>query len=312
MEVEIDPQAPAQTATPNHLNQARQHDQETIAWVAGESVKQLPTDLYIPPEALEVFLDTFEGPLDLLLYLIRRQNLNILDVKVAVITAQYMEYIDLMQALELELAGEYLLMAAMLAEIKSRMLLPRLEAEDEEDDPRAELIRRLQEYEQIKTGAERLDDLPRVERELFIAAANKPELVRQHADPDVDFREVLLAMAHVLRRAEMFTEHEIQLEPLSVRERMGNILNRVKLSSDFVPFQELFAAAEGRLGVVVTFLAVMELVRESLLEFQQAEAFAPIHVRAGTGAVQGGPLADFAAIDAQYSGQDTATEENSP
>ncbi len=312
MEVEIDPQAPAQTATPNHLNQARQHDQETIAWVAGESVKQLPTDLYIPPEALEVFLDTFEGPLDLLLYLIRRQNLNILDVKVAVITAQYMEYIDLMQALELELAGEYLLMAAMLAEIKSRMLLPRPEAEDEEDDPRAELIRRLQEYEQIKTGAERLDDLPRVERELFIAAANKPELVRQHADPDVDFREVLLAMAHVLRRAEMFTEHEIQLEPLSVRERMGNILNRVKLSSDFVPFQELFAAAEGRLGVVVTFLAVMELVRESLLEFQQAEAFAPIHVRAGTGAVQGGPLADFAAIDAQYSGQDTATEENSP
>ena len=312
MEVEIDPQAPAQTATPNHLNQARQHDQETIAWVAGESVKQLPTDLYIPPEALEVFLDTFEGPLDLLLYLIRRQNLNILDVKVAVITAQYMEYIDLMQALELELAGEYLLMAAMLAEIKSRMLLPRPEAEDEEDDPRAELIRRLQEYEQIKTGAERLDVLPRVERELFIAAANKPELVRQHADPDVDFREVLLAMAHVLRRAEMFTEHEIQLEPLSVRERMGNILNRVKLSSDFVPFQELFAAAEGRLGVVVTFLAVMELVRESLLEFQQAEAFAPIHVRAGTGAVQGGPLADFAAIDAQYSGQDTATEENSP
>ena len=134
MEVEIDPQAPAQTATPNHLNQARQHDQETIAWVAGESVKQLPTDLYIPPEALEVFLDTFEGPLDLLLYLIRRQNLNILDVKVAVITAQYMEYIDLMQALELELAGEYLLMAAMLAEIKSRMLLPRPEAEDEEDD----------------------------------------------------------------------------------------------------------------------------------------------------------------------------------
>ena len=312
MEVEIDPQAPAQTATPNHLNQARQHDQETIAWVAGESVKQLPTDLYIPPEALEVFLDTFEGPLDLLLYLIRRQNLNILDVKVAVITAQYMEYIDLMQALELELAGEYLLMAAMLAEIKSRMLLPRPEAEDEEDDPRAELIRRLQEYEQIKTGAERLDDLPRVERELFIAAANKPELVRQHADPDVDFREVLLAMAHVLRRAEMFTEHEIQLEPLSVRERMGNILTRVKLSSDFVPFQELFAAAEGRLGVVVTFLAVMELVRESLLEFQQAEAFAPIHVRAGTGAVQGGPLADFAAIDAQYSGQDMATEENSP
>ena len=310
MEAEIETEAHPGAATPSHLSQARQEDQETIAWVAGESVKQLPTDLYIPPEALEVFLDTFEGPLDLLLYLIRRQNLNILDVKVAVITAQYMEYIELMQALELELAGEYLLMAAMLAEIKSRMLLPRPEADDEEDDPRAELIRRLQEYEQLKTGAERLDEVPRVERELFVAGANKPELVRQHADPDVDFREVLLAMAHVLRRAEMFTEHEIQLEPLSVRERMGNILNRVKQTSEFVPFQELFAVEEGRLGVVVTFLAIMELVRESLLEFQQAEAFAPIHVRAGTGAVQGGPLADFAAIDAQYSGQDASAEED--
>ena len=310
MEAEIETEAHAGAAMPSHLSQARQEDQETIAWVAGESVKQLPTDLYIPPEALEVFLDTFEGPLDLLLYLIRRQNLNILDVKVAVITAQYMEYIELMQALELELAGEYLLMAAMLAEIKSRMLLPRPEADDEEDDPRAELIRRLQEYEQIKTGAERLDEVPRVERELFVAGANKPELVRQHADPDVDFREVLLAMAHVLRRAEMFTEHEIQLEPLSVRERMGNILNRVKQTSEFVPFQELFAVEEGRLGVVVTFLAIMELVRESLLEFQQAEAFAPIHVRAGTGAGQGGPLADFAAIDAQYSGQDASAEED--
>ena len=297
------------TTSSGHLDQARAQDQSTIAWVDGESVKQLPTDLYIPPEALEVFLDTFEGPLDLLLYLIRRQNLNILDVKVAVITAQYMEYIDLMQALELELAGEYLLMAAMLAEIKSRMLLPRPESDDEEDDPRAELIRRLQEYEQIKTGAERLDELPRIERELFVAAASKPELVRQHADPDVDFREVLLAMAHVLRRAEMFTQHEVQLEPLSVRDRMGSILNRVKASREFVPFQELFAAEEGRLGVVVTFLAIMELVRESLLEFQQAQAFAPIHVRAGTGAVQGGPIADFAAIDAQYSSQAETQED---
>ena len=297
------------TTSSGHLDQARAQDQSTIAWVDGESVKQLPTDLYIPPEALEVFLDTFEGPLDLLLYLIRRQNLNILDVKVAVITAQYMEYIDLMQALELELAGEYLLMAAMLAEIKSRMLLPRPESDDEEDDPRAELIRRLQEYEQIKTGAERLDELPRIERELFVAAASKPELVRQHADPDVDFREVLLAMAHVLRRAEMFTQHEVQLEPLSVRDRMGSILNRVKASREFVPFQELFAAEEGRLGVVVTFLAIMELVRETLLEFQQAQAFAPIHVRAGTGAVQGGPIADFAAIDAQYSSQAETQED---
>ena len=154
----------------------------------------------------------------------------------AVITAQYMEYIDLMQALELELAGEYLLMAAMLAEIKSRMLLPRPESDDEEDDPRAELIRRLQEYEQIKTGAERLDELPRIERELFVAAASKPELVRQHADPDVDFREVLLAMAHVLRRAEMFTQHEVQLEPCRCVIAWA-ILNRVKASREFVPFK---------------------------------------------------------------------------
>ena len=185
----------------SHLSAARAANQATIAWVAGEEIQQLPKDLYIPPEALEVFLETFEGPLDLLLYLIRRQNLDILQVKVSVITAQYMSYIELMQALELELAAEYLLMAAMLAEIKSRMLLPRPEEFDDEDDPRNELIRRLQEYEQIKTAAEDLGELPRVERDVFIGAASKPKLVREHGEPDVDLREVLLSLAQVLRRA---------------------------------------------------------------------------------------------------------------
>jgi segregation and condensation protein A len=274
-----------------HLAEARAANGDTIALVRGEAVQELPTDLYIPPEALEVFLETFEGPLDLLLYLIRRENLDILDIKVAVITEQYMRYIDLMSALQLDLAGEYLVMAAMLAEIKSRMLLPRPDSfEDEEGDPRSELIRRLQEYEQIKTAAEDIDELPRMERDVYNVAASKPEIVRQHADPEVNFKEVLLALSHVLRRAEMFARHEVKLEPLSVRDRMGDILSRVRVHTEFVDFHSLFRADEGRLGVVVTFLAVMELVRESLIEFVQAEPFAPIHVRAVLGAVAGAPV----------------------
>ena len=256
--------------------------------------------MYIPPKALEVFLETFEGPLDLLLYLIRRQNLDILQVKVSVITAQYMSYIELMQALELELAAEYLLMAAMLAEIKSRMLLPRPGEFDDEDDPRAELIRRLQEYEQIKTAAEDLGELPRVERDFFIAAASKPKLVREHGEPDIDLREVLLSLAQVLRRAELFTKHEIKFEALSVRDRMGDILSRVNQGEGFIGFNELFRAEEGRLGVVVTFLAIMELIRESLVDFVQAEPFAPIHVRVGQNATQG--VGDTSDIDLQYGG----------
>ena len=273
------------------LSEAKAEDQQTIALVKGEAYQQLPTDLYIPPEALEVFLETFEGPLDLLLYLIRRQNLDILDVKVAQITAQYMQYIELMQALELELAGEYLVMAAMLAEIKSRMLLPK-PAGDEEDegDPRAELIRRLQEYEQIKTGAENIGDLARVERDTYLVAANKPELVRQHAEPEVELKEVLLALARVLKRAEMYQAHAVQLEPLSVRDRMGGVLSRLRRTSEFVSFNDLFALEEGRMGVIVTFLAIMELVRESLVEFVQAENFAPIHVRARADAGEGAPV----------------------
>ena len=283
-----------------NLSAARAANEATIAWVAGEEIQQLPKDLYIPPEALEVFLETFEGPLDLLLYLIRRQNLDILQVKVSVITAQYMSYIELMQALELELAAEYLLMAAMLAEIKSRMLLPRPEEFDDEDDPRTELIRRLQEYEQIKTAAEDLNAVPRVERDVFIGAASKPKLVREHGEPNVDIREVLLSLAQVLSRAELFTKHEIKFEALSVRDRMGDILSQVSQRDGFIGFNELLKAEEGRLGVVVTFLAIMELIRESLVDFVQAEPFAPIHVRVGQNATQG--LGDKTDVDLQYGG----------
>jgi segregation and condensation protein A len=250
--------------------------------VRGETVRELPTDLYIPPEALEVFLETFEGPLDLLLYLIRRENLDILEIRVADITAQYMAYIEIMQTMQLELAGEYLVMAAMLAEIKSRLLLPRpVGHEVEEDDPRAELIRRLQEYEQIKTAAEQINELPRLERDLFLARAAKPQLVRARAEPDVDLRELLVALAEVLRRADMYQHHQVHLEPLSVRERMSNILATVSATADFVPFGALFRVEEGRMGVVVTFLATLELLRERLVEFVQSEPFAPIYVRAG-------------------------------
>ena len=266
------------------LHEVRKTEHETIALVRGEAVRELPTDLYIPPEALEVFLETFEGPLDLLLYLIRRENLDILDIKVAEITEQYMAYVDLMTAMQLELAGEYLVMAAMLAEIKSRMLLPRPVSDDaDEDDPRAELIRRLQEYEQIKAAAESIDELPRLERDIHLVRAERPELVRRHADPEVDLKEVRLALADVLRRAEMFQRHSVQLEPLSVRERMSDVLERVNSVRDFLPFAALFRLEEGRRGVVVTFLAVLELMRESLLELVQNQPFAPIYVRAARG-----------------------------
>ena len=263
------------------LYAVRETEQETIALVHGEAVRELPTDLYIPPEALEVFLETFEGPLDLLLYLIRRENLDILDVRVAEITEQYMAYIGLMKAMQLELAGEYLVMAAMLAEIKSRMLLPRpVDDEIDEDDPRAELIRRLQEYEQIKGAAEDLDALPRLERDIHLVRPERPELVRHHADPEVDLKELLVALAEVLRRAEMFQRHSVRLEPLSVRERMSDVLERVNTVPEFVAFPSLFRVEEGRMGVVVTFLAVLELLRESLLEVVQHEAFGSIYVRA--------------------------------
>ena len=251
-----------------------------VAIVGGEALLELPADLHIPPDALEVFLETFEGPLDLLLYLIRRHNLDILEVSVAEVTEQYMRYIELMQVLKLELAGEYLLMAATLASIKSRLLLPRHDAEGEEDDPRAELMRRLQEYERIKAAAQDIGELPRVERDIFPVRPERPEPVKRRANPAVDLKEVLVALAEVLHRMEMYQHHAVQMEPLSVRERMSDVLVRLGERSDFVPFLELFRAEEGRMGVVVTFLAVTELIREQLIDFVQNEAYAPIYVRA--------------------------------
>jgi segregation and condensation protein A len=242
-------------------------------------VTELPKDLYIPPRALEVILEAFEGPLDLLLYLIRRQNLDILEIDVSRITEQYMEYVELMDAMQFELAAEYLLMAAVLAEIKSRMLLPRPSEEEDEEDPRAELVRRLQEYERFKKAAEDIEELPRNERDTFVASAEPPDLQRARPDPDVDMRELLVALSEVLRRADMYEHHHIQREALSTRERMSEVLEALA-GRQFVPFVTLFDPKEGRLGVVVTFLAVMELIKESLVEIVQSEPFAPIHVKA--------------------------------
>lgn len=248
--------------------------------VYGQAVTQMPLDLYIPPDALEVFLEAFEGPLDLLLYLIRKQNINILDIPVAEITRQYMGYVELMKTVRLELAAEYLVMAAMLAEIKSRMLLPRSEtAEEEEDDPRAELIRRLQEYERFKAAAEGIDTLSRVGRDVVVPKLDAPEARARKLLPDVALEELLVSMADVLRRGDMFESHQVSREALSTRERMSDVLERLK-GAGFVPFAELFTAEEGRLGVVVTFMAVLELVKEQLVELVQNEPFAVIHVRA--------------------------------
>ncbi len=253
-----------------------------FAVVDGEPVTQLPQDLYIPPYALQVFLEAFEGPLDLLLYLIRRQNIDILDIPIAEITKQYVQYIELMKELQLELAGEYLLMAAMLAEIKSRMLLPRPEAqEEEEDDPRAELVRRLQEYERFKKAAEDISDLPRLERDVFVASAEAPERKVVTKLPDVTLKELLLAFHDVLKRAEMFSNLQMQREPLSVRQRMSEILTRIK-SSNFTSFGELFDPEEGRMGVAVTFIAILELLKGATIEVVQSEEYAPLHVRAAS------------------------------
>lgn len=254
-----------------------------LALIYGEALTALPVDLYIPPDALEVILEAFEGPLDLLLYLIRKENIDILDIQVAQITHQYMGYVELMKAVRLELAAEYLVMAAMLAEIKSRMLLPRSKHStvDDEDDPRAELIRRLQEYERIKSAAEDLDEIPRMGRDVFIAQAIAPEARARRLIADVALEEVLLAMSEVLRRANMFESHQISRETLSTRERMSMVLEALRDGS-FVPFARLFTVEEGRLGVVVTFMAILELVKESLIELVQNEAFSEIHVRART------------------------------
>ncbi|MEM8563989.1 MAG: ScpA family protein, partial [Pseudomonadota bacterium] len=270
---------PATTESSDNLLRPEQGEMP-FAVVMGQAVTELPKDLYIPPQALEVFLEAFEGPLDLLLYLIKRQNLDILDIDVSKITDQYMHYVELMDAMQFELAAEYLLMAAMLAEIKSRMLLPRSsEIEQDEEDPRAQLIRRLQEYERFKKAAEDIEELPRLERDTWVGSAKVPDLKRSRPDPEVDMRELLVALGEVLRRADMFESHHVQREALSTRERMSQVLEQIS-GQQFVPFVALFSAKEGRLGVVVTFLAVMELMKESLVEIVQTEGFGPIHVKA--------------------------------
>lgn len=261
-----------------HTNQPQQVEMP-FAIVEGESLTELPRDLYIPPVALKVFLDTFEGPLDLLLYLIRKQNLNILDVPIADITDQYVNYINLMKELELELAGEYLLMAAMLAEIKSKMLLPLFEEVEDEEDPRAELVRRLLEYERYRKASEELDKLKRLERDVFVTGVESSHLAQPIELPDIALQDLLLSFQEVLKRAEMFTTLHVLKEPLSVRERMTTILEKLK-NKDFLDFTELFDLEEQKTGLVVTFLAILELMKESLIEIVQTKAYGIIHVKA--------------------------------
>ena len=267
---------------PQDEKQSPAQSEMPFAVVDGEPVTTLPQDLYIPPYALQVFLEAFEGPLDLLLYLIRRQNIDILDIPIAEITKQYVQYIEVMKEMQLELAGEYLLMAAMLAEIKSRMLLPRPEAEDdEEEDPRAYLVRRLQEYERFKKAAEDISELPRLERDVFVASADAPERKIVTKMPDVTMKELLLAFHDVLKRAEMFSNLHMQREPLSVRQRMSEILSRIKAGT-FTDFVDLFDPEEGRMGVAVTFIAILELLKESVIEVVQSDIYQPLHVRAAS------------------------------
>ena len=250
-----------------------------FAIVQGQPYMQIPKDLYIPPDALEVFLEAFEGPLDLLLYLIRRQNLDILDIPIAEITEQYMGYIAMLDDTQFELAAEYLVMAAILAEIKSRMLLPRLQSDEEdEDDPRAELVRRLQEYERFKQAAENLDDLPRTGRDFVVAEAFMTDHHVVQIPPEVDLADMLDALRDVLGRAELFSHHQIQMEPLSVRERMTSIIDRLR-KNPYMEFQFFFTPEEGRMGVVVTFLALMELTRERIVDIIQNESMGQIYVK---------------------------------
>ncbi|MCK5431860.1 MAG: segregation/condensation protein A [Gammaproteobacteria bacterium] len=278
-----------QTQTLKQAQEQAQKDQAVgnqkempFAMVHGEPLSEIPTDLYIPPEALKVFLEAFEGPLDFLLYLIKRQNLDIVNIPIAQITEQYMRYIDLMEDLQLDLAGEYLLMAAMLAEIKSRMLLPRpIEEGDDEDDPRAELVRRLQEYERYKQAAEDINSLPRYEREIFGTIVEFPDRKSSQQQPEVSMDSLLRVFAEVLARADMYTHHRIQREALSVRERMTMVLDKIN-ADDFIDFKELFAVEEGRGGVIVALLAILELLKESLIEMVQNETNGPIYVKAAS------------------------------
>ncbi len=249
--------------------------------VSGEQLEELPKDLYIPPEALKVVLETFEGPLDLLLYLIRKQNLDVLNIPIAEVTKQYMHYVEMMQALNLELAAEYLVMAALLAEIKSRMLLPRHDEVEDEDDPRAELIRRLQEYEQFKKAAEDINELPRMERDINQIEIGAPSR-GPRPQPEVQLQALLTAFAEVLQRAELFNSHHVQKEPLSIRERMSRILIKLEelreSDAQFIEFESLFDVEEGRPGVVIALMAVLELIKEALIGVVQNEPYGPIYI----------------------------------
>lgn len=280
MEPQNDQNGTAEAESPHDGKPGSAHQEEMpFALVQGQPVTQVPTDLYIPPDALEVFLEAFEGPLDLLLYLIRRQNLDILDIPIAEITSQYMAYIGLLDEMQFELAAEYLVMAAILAEIKSRMLLPRPSSDDEdEDDPRAELVRRLQEYERFKQAAEDLDDLPREGRDYVVADAFITDRSTVQVPPEVDIQDMLTALKDVLSRADLYSHHQIQMEPLSVRERMMSIIDRIR-KTPYLEFHQLFTVEEGRMGVVVTFLALMELTREKILDIIQHEPLGQIYVK---------------------------------
>ena len=249
------------------------------ALVNGNLIKELPQDLYIPPDALKVFLETFEGPLDLLLYLIKRQNLDILGISISKVTQQYVEYIEMMHRFHVELAAEYLLMAALLAEIKSRMLLPRpVSHEEEDDDPRAELFRRLQEYERFKEAAKDLDQLPRCERDIFEAHVDTDEIEIIRLEPQVEMSAVLIAFQEIIRRTDQLSHYHIQKEPLSVRERMSKILEGLQ-HSEKKPFISLFSQEEGKGGAVVSLLAILELTREGLIELIQQKPLAELFVR---------------------------------
>jgi len=257
-------------------------EKEAVARLYGEPLLELPKDLYIPPDALEVFLEAFEGPLDLLLYLIRKANLNILDIQMAPLTGQYLEYVEAMRATNLELAAEYLLMAAMLLEIKSRMLLPRPARETEEElDPRAELVRRLLEYEQMKMAAARLDTLPRAERDFEWISVFVAEKVVERL-PEVSLHDLQLAWLRIMKKARLTQHHRVGREQLSVREHMTAILRKLG-DGAFVVFDTLFDHALGPAGLVVSFLAVLELVKEKLVHVTQNEAFAPIYVKLADG-----------------------------
>lgn len=254
---------------------------EIKAIVDGKELTQVPDDLFIPPDALEVLLDSFSGPLDLLLYLIRKQNIDILDIPMVSITRQYLQYIQLMECRRLELAADYLLMAAMLAEIKSRLLLPSApnSEEEHEDDPRMALVRRLQAYEQIKTAAELLDTLPRKDRDHFIIQINPDEIETIKVHPEVELTDLIDAMRGLLKREEHLTHHQVSREIMSVRERMSMVLLQLQ-QNKVMEFTQLFTFEEGRMGLVVTLLAILELARQSLIVITQTQAFSPIHLQA--------------------------------